>query len=88
MICPGRSWKVPVRSWDVLGVHVTSCEYMKSFGRFLEVLGGPGRFLGGSWEVLGGPSRSWEVLEGHGKYWEVIGGHVKSWEVMGGHVSI
>ena len=47
MICPGRSWKVPVRSWDVLGVHVTSCEYMKSFGRFLEVLGGPGRFLGG-----------------------------------------
>ena len=66
-----KSWEVPVRSWDVLGVHVTSCEYMKSPGRFWEVLGGPS----GSWvslEVLGGPGRTWEALESLGRSWEVI----------------
>ena len=64
MISPGRSWEVPVRSWVVLGVHVTSCEYMRSPGRLWEIFGGPG----GSWgslDVLGGPGKSWEVIGGH-----------------------
>ena len=54
MKCPRRSCEVPVRSCEVLGVHVTSCEYMKNPERFLEVLGDPG----GSW----GPWKSREVL--------------------------
>ena len=63
MISPGRSWEVHVRSWDVLGVHVTSCEYL--YDKSWEVLGGPWR----PWEVLGEPGRTREVFE-------VMGGHL------------
>ena len=66
-------------SWDVLGVHVTSCEYMKSPGRFWEVLGVPG----GSWgslEVMGGPGR---FLVSPGRIWEEdLGIFGRSWEVI------
>ena len=68
MISPGRSWEVPVRSWDVLGVHVMSCEYMfKSW----EVLGGPWRF----WEVFGVLESPGRFLGAPGKSWELMGGH-------------
>ena len=82
MISPERSWEVSVRYWDVLGVHVTSCEYMKSPERFLEVFGGPWRSWGvlGSLEVPGGPGR---FLESHGRTWEEdLGSLGRSWEVI------
>ena len=77
-------------------------EVLRDPDKSLEVLGGHGRFLGGSWEV---PGRSLEVLEYPGRSWEVIGSlgrsceYMKcpgrSWEVLGwtlevlvGHVSI
>ena len=63
MISPGMSLEVPVRSWDVLEVHVMSCEYL--YDKTWEVLGGSWR----PWEVLGEPGRTREVLE-------VMGGHL------------
>ena len=81
-----------MRSCEVLGVHVTSCEYMENPERFLEVLGDPGgswgpwksrEVLGGSWEVMGEPGRrTWEVLGGLGRSSEYMKSPGRSWEVM------
>ena len=93
MISPRRSWEVPVSSCEVLGVHVTSCEYMKNPERFLEVLGDPGgswgpwksrEVLGGSWEIMGEPGRSTlEVLGGLGRSSEYMKSPGRSWENLG-----